>query len=97
VTDETGKRELWVTQEAPQLPIRVEIFRRATGSKAYQDFVDWMRGIPISDSFFQPEGGVELERHTLEEYLLRMARDGPVGPVPILFGDLLHGKSEPVE
>jgi outer membrane lipoprotein-sorting protein len=97
LTDRVGKRELWVTQDSLRLPVRVAVFNRATGRKTYTDFVDWLRGIPISDGFFEPEEGVELKRYTLEEYLLRTARDGPVGPVPILFTDLLHGKPEPVE
>jgi hypothetical protein len=94
VTDRNGKREIWVSQDGRRLPVRVEIFNRATGRTAHKDFVYWINGIDISDGFFEPEEAIELERYTLEEYLLRRARDGTVGPVPILLPDLLHGKAE---
>lgn len=96
VTDLAGKRELCVTQDTMRLPVRVEVFSRATGRKTYTDFVDWISGLMISDAFFEPDDSVELKHYTLEEYLLRTARDGPVSPVPVLFADLLHGKPEPV-
>lgn len=97
VTDDAGKRELWVSQDGRSLPVRVEIFNRATGRTASKEYVYWLKGLEIADGFFEPEGGIDLDRYTLEEYLLRTARDGPVGPVPILFAELLHGKPQPVE
>lgn len=91
VTDGRGKRTLWVTHDAEQLPMRIEIFSRNTGSTQYTDYLKWMTGLPIEDSFFEPEPTVKLTRYSLTEYLEVTQKHGPTGPVPILYADLLHG------
>ncbi|MDH3211404.1 MAG: DUF4412 domain-containing protein [Myxococcales bacterium] len=95
VTDSAGRRQVWTTQDEPRVTIKIEIFNRPTGGRQYIDYDEWLRGLPIADSFFEPSAALRLERFTLEEYLLRSAREGPVGPVPILYADLLHGRSKP--
>jgi len=91
VTDSRGRRQVWVTQDQVQLPLRVEIFTRKSGTRQYTDFLKWMNGIPIPDAYFEPEAGIQIQRYELVEYLKALAEKGPLGPVPILYADLLHG------
>lgn len=92
VTDSRGRRSLWVTKDAHRLPVRIEIFNRVQSSTQYTDYLNWLQGLAMPDAFFAPEPGIELEPFTLESYLARTAEEGPVGPVPILYADLLHGR-----
>jgi len=91
LTDRMGRREVWVMRGGSQLPIRLSIFDRARGASTTTDFLNWQSGLPIDDRFFEPDPGVELPRLTIEEYFLRWGEQGPLGPVPILYADLLHG------
>lgn len=91
VTDDAGKRVLWVTQSEPPLPVRLELFSRQSGRTRYTDYLNWMSDVPLDDSFFQPEKGVELASYSLEDYLQVTVNEGPVGPVPVLYAELLHG------
>ena len=93
VTDRAGKREVCVSPDEHRLPRRTENYLRATGVKFYTDYVDWLRGAPIPDSFFEPEAGIQLEHYTLEEFLIKSAREGTQSPAPLMFNDLLHGRA----
>jgi outer membrane lipoprotein-sorting protein len=90
-TDRLGRRQLWVTSGAPFLPLQVEIFRRDTGQIATTRYLDWRRGLPISDAFFQPDAKVQLDRMGYDEFVERQAGGKPLGPVPVLYTDLLSG------
>ena len=91
VSDRAGRRVLWVTQDSYQLPLRIEIYDRASGKTKHTDFLDWVSGdIPITDAFFEPEAPVKLTRYELEEYL-ELTANGPVA-IPILYAELLHGR-----
>ena len=90
-TDQRGRREVWVTRDAPRIPIRIEIFDRRSGRKHHTDYINWQSGLPIPNSFFEPEATVKFERYTLVEYQLEAAKKNTVGPVPILYLDLLQG------
>jgi hypothetical protein len=92
VTDEHGRRQVWVTPGEERLPLRVEVFRRHTGQILSTDFLNWMSGLPISDAFFEPEPGIEFVRMSIEEYVAKQAEGRPPGPVPIFYTDLLHGR-----
>jgi hypothetical protein len=89
ITDRQGRRDLWVTLDEKKLPLRVEIFDRKSGQKGYTEYVVWDASLAISDSFFDPDPAVEFERLEFEEYLRRSVESGPVGPVPVLYSDLL--------
>jgi hypothetical protein len=91
VTDELGKRKLWVTQDPRRLTIRLKLFRRSTGQTLHTDFLNWSQGLPITDAFFQPEPDVTLLRLGFDEYVAKQASREPLGPVPVLYTDLLHG------
>jgi len=90
VTDEAGRREIWVTKDALRLPVRLEIFSRPTGKTVATDFLSWTSALPIEDAFLEPEPGVHLQRLSFDEYAARQFT--PVGPVPILYMDLLTGR-----
>jgi outer membrane lipoprotein-sorting protein len=92
VTDDAGRRVLWVTANDEKLPVRVEIFDRRFSRTNYTDFINWLSGLTLSDPFFEPDSNIALERMTLKEYVNQTATTGPVGPVPILYADLLHGR-----
>jgi hypothetical protein len=91
VTDSRGRRQVWVTRDEVQLPLRVEIFTRKSGTRQYTDFLKWLNGIPMPDAYFVPEAGIQIQRYELVEYQKLSAEKGPVGPVPILYADMLHG------
>jgi len=90
VTDDAGRREVWVTQDELRLPVRVEIFARGTGKTISTDFLSWTTALPIDDAFFEPDPGVRFRRLSFDEYAARQFT--PVGPVPILYMDLLTGR-----
>jgi hypothetical protein len=90
VTDDAGRREVWVTQDELRLPVRLEIYTRLTGRTIYTDFVNWASALPIDDGFFEPDPGVNFARLSFQEYAARQFT--PIGPVPILYMDLLTGR-----
>ena len=90
-TDHLGRREVWITDDALGLPLRLEAFDRSSGATVRTDFVDWARDLPIPDRFFEPAAGVQLERLTYDEYVKRSAEE-VLGPAPVMHGDLLHGR-----
>ena len=92
VTDERGRRQVWVTADEERLPLHIEVFQRLTGKTLSTDFLNWMSGIPISDAFFEPEPGIDFVHLTFDEYLARQADGKPLGPVPIFYTDLLHSR-----
>lgn len=90
VTDEHGRRELWVTLDEEHIPLRLEIYDRQTATKRYTDYVNWQSDLYIPDSFFEPDRDAKLEKLGFEEYLRRTLEEGSVGPVPVLYTDLLY-------
>ncbi len=94
VTDRRGRRDVWVTQGDPVLPIRTEVWNRSRGTTFATDYLGWQSGLHISDSFFEPDPGIDIQSFDFEEYFERAARAGPAGPVPILYSDLIRGPSK---
>jgi len=92
LTDQLGRRELWVTKDELRLPVRVIVYRRDTQKTTATDFVNWLTGLSIADAFFEPESSVAFERMDLDRYLQRSSTGEPVGPVPVLYTDLLVGR-----
>jgi outer membrane lipoprotein-sorting protein len=91
ITDENGRRTIWVTQDDRRLPIRIEIFSRKLGTTRYKEYVDWIHGLPIIDAFFEPEPGIRFERLELDAYIADTLAKGYGATLPILYRDLLHG------
>jgi outer membrane lipoprotein-sorting protein len=91
ITDRRGRRQVWATDDENRLPLRIEIYRRETGQTLRTDFLNWQRGLPISDVFFRPEPDIALAQLSYDEYVAKQAERTPMGPVPVLYADLLHG------
>jgi hypothetical protein len=90
-TDPRGRREACLLQDAARLPLRAEEFDRARSATVQIRFLDWSRGFPVADAFFEPDPRVAIERVEYADYLAR-APKGPVGPAPVMYRDLLHGE-----
>ncbi len=93
LTDEQGRHEIWVTDDASALPIRIDSTDRNSGARITTDYLDWLSGIQPPAAFFEPDPRVQLERIEYDEYMQRASRER-LGPAPVLFGDLLHGPIE---
>jgi hypothetical protein len=89
VTDEDGRRETCVTSAG--LPVRTEMWHRASGSSSVATYLSWASHVPLADDFFEPEPGTVIEEYGYEQYL-EAVKKGPVGPSPPLHGHLLHGR-----
>jgi len=92
LTDQLGRRELWVTKDKLRLPVRVVVFRRDTQKTTTTDFVNWLTGLVIADGFFEPESSIAFERLDFDTYIRRSSTGEPIGPVPVLYTDLLVGR-----
>jgi outer membrane lipoprotein-sorting protein len=92
LTDELGRREIWVTKDKLRLPIRAVVYRRDTGNTVTTDFINWLTGLVISDGFFEPSSSVKLDRMDLSTYLQLSSSGAAIGPVPVLYTDLLLGR-----
>lgn len=91
LTDLRGRREIWVSLSEPRLPVRITIFTRSSGQTQTTDYINWLRNLTIEDFFFEPDPGVDIRYYEFEDFMERTAKWGPVGPIPVLFYDLLHG------
>jgi hypothetical protein len=92
LTDRMGRRTVWATKDALNIPLRVEMYIRSTASEQTTDYTDWLTGLALSDRYFELDSGVEVETYEFEEYLEKMATVGAVGPVPVLYTHLLRGR-----
>ncbi len=93
ITDELGKRELWVTEDGERIPLRVEIYDRRTSARRTIDYVNWQSDLRIPDDFFAPDARMQLTPMSHTEYLRRTTEEGSVGPVPVLYLDLLYERN----
>jgi len=92
VTDDDGRRTLWVDVERLDLPVRLEAYNRKTGRTGSMDWINWIPGLVIPDSFFELPKGLKIERFDdYEEYLEKLG-EGPVPPAPPLFHYLLRDR-----
>ncbi len=92
-TGRNGRREVCVTPDATRLPIQIDSWSRASGQSATVRYLDWTRGIDIPDGFFEPDARWTLDHLDYGEYRKR-SKEGPVGPAPPFWGELLHGSPE---
>lgn len=93
LTDEQGRHEIWVTDDASALPVRIDSTDRNSGVHIITDYVDWLSAVQAPTAFFEPDPRIQLERIEYDEYMERASRER-LGPAPVLFGDLLHGRIE---
>ena len=80
-----------MTQDDRQLPIRIELFNRRSGSTRYKEYVDWISELPIADAFFEPDPSIQFKRFELDEYIKYTLSKGSETTIPILYQELLHG------
>ncbi len=92
LSDRRGRREVWMTNSEPSLPLRVIRYDRTTAGTVRQDFVDWARELDLPDRFFEPDPDITLEQLDYAEYL-RRAGDESSYLLPVLMRELLHGRS----
>jgi hypothetical protein len=94
VTDDEGRRTIWVTSDKLALPLRMETYERRSGRTGQLDWVSWLPGLVIPDRFFVPPPDLSLTRFAgYTDYLAAMAA-GPVLPTPPLYHYLLHQRSD---
>jgi hypothetical protein len=93
VTDDRGRRTLWMSQTDPEIPLRVVTYDRASATTGKVDYVNWLHQPSLPLSWFEPDPRWKLEEFSYEEYRKR-TRQGPVGPAPVLYRHLLHGESD---
>jgi hypothetical protein len=91
LTDRRGRRTVWVTKDALNIPLRIELYSRKTAATQVTDYTDWLTGLTLPDRYFEPDHAVLIESYELEEYAAALAKHGVVGPVPVLYDDLLRG------
>jgi outer membrane lipoprotein-sorting protein len=94
VSDETGRRVIWVSQDSRRLPMRIEIYDRRTGATNYKEYHDWQHGIPIAEKFFEPEPAVTLRHFEFDEYIGNIDNKETMSLAPILYEELLVGPSD---
>jgi hypothetical protein len=92
LTDRLGRRTIWATKDALNIPLRVEMYNRRTASRQATDYMDWVTGLALSDDYFEPGINVKIQTYEFEEYARRTGMVGAVGPVPVLYTDLLRGR-----
>ena len=92
LTDDRGRRTIWVSTTKPSIPLRVQTYDRESATTGKVDYVNWLHNPLLADSFFAPSPSTRMEEFTYEEYRKR-ARKGPLGPAPVLYRHLLHGES----
>jgi len=91
LTDGLGRRTVWASQDALNIPLHIEIYSRRTGNTQATDYLDWLTGLVILDADCEPDPAVEITSYEFDEYGYFMAKSGSVGPVPVLYADLLRG------
>lgn len=91
VTNKVGRRTVWVTVSEPRVPLRVENFDRESGDLATLSYSNWASGFDLPDGIFEPPAGIHLEKFEYEEYVEK-SFGGLVGPAPVLYPTLLHGR-----
>ncbi len=90
VTDDVGRRTVWVSKVAPRVPLRAETFVRGSSETIIFDYSNWSFDLEMPDAFFEIPSDFDVEELDYDEYE-EMSGKGPVGPGPILYPDLLHG------
>lgn len=91
LTNDNGRRRVIVTDSVPALPVRIETFVRASATKGVLEYSGWQRDLTIADSFFTPPQTINFQRLTYREYTQRAGHEA-IGPAPVYYRDLLHGK-----
>jgi hypothetical protein len=84
--------EVWVTKDERRLPIESVYRERQTGTTNRRIYLRWVEAA-FPDEFFAPARDVKIETIGYDEYATK-SKQGPVGPAPPFYSDLLHGTRE---
>lgn len=90
VTDQKGRRTLWVTQNSLKFPVKLETYDRQSGRTSVLDWVQWIPGIDLEEEFFEPPPKLDLRRFDDYPSFREALKEGPISPSPPLFHHLLH-------
>ena len=90
LTDDRGRRTIWVSTGKPSVPLRVVTYDRKSATTGKLDYVNWLHNPVLADSFFAPDPRTKIERFTYEKYRKQIVK-APLGPAPVLYRHLLHG------
>jgi outer membrane lipoprotein-sorting protein len=96
VTNDRGRRTIWMSTTSPPIPLRIETYDRASATTGKLDYVNWLHNPSIPESFFAPDPRWQIEHFEYQAYRKRIRR-GPVGPAPVLYRHLLHGEGQPAQ
>jgi outer membrane lipoprotein-sorting protein len=84
------REEVWATDDAEKLPIKLVYTDREKGTTA-ETMLNWTRGVTVVDGFFEPDPRIAMEKLSYEEFVARV-KDGKLKSFPPLFADLLGVK-----
>ena len=90
LTDQAGRREVCVSTGEDKVPLVARIWNRQSGAESEIQYLAWAKDVPAEDAFFAPDPRVQLESFTTDAYLEK-ARQGAVGPAPVMYPELLLG------
>lgn len=90
VTNDQGRRTVWVTLSEPKIVLRVENFDRESGESASLNYSNWTSNFDLPERAFEPPAGLRLQKFEYDEYIEK-SLEGLVGPAPVLYPKLLHG------
>jgi hypothetical protein len=91
LTDRLGRRTVWASTDALNIPLRIEFYNRRSAATQTTDYMDWLTGLEIPIEFFYVDARVELTSYEFDEYVHFTSKIGGIGPVPVLYMDLLRG------
>lgn len=92
LTDDNGRRTVWVTGDEYRLPLKFETFIRATGETAQFEYLSWSPLRLTGEFFTVPGEGWDIERVPSYEAWVTADRNATFRQAPIIFPMLLHGR-----
>jgi hypothetical protein len=92
LTDRMGRRMVWASKDALNIPLRIEMYNRRTASRQATDYTDWLTGLTLPDAWFEIDPQVETQSYEFDEYIHFSTTTGGMGPVPVFYMDLLRGR-----
>ena len=90
LTDQFGRREVWVTEDGLQVPRRLVQFDRRSGATIRQEYMDWAQQLELPERFFEPDPDIEIDRLDYAEYMEE--GNAANSRLPILLPELFHGR-----
>jgi len=92
LTDDMGRRTVWVTADDYRLPLKFETFDRRTGAEARLEYLSWSP-LRLNDAFFAAPGDDwEIDRVESYDAYLKAPGTASFKAAPVIFPLLLHGR-----